>query len=564
VLTASLSPKAKNTILKWAPWLVLLLTFALYVKASFWGLTNFDDDIFIANNPLIKDCSFSGIVKMFTGISSGKYQPFTTLSFAAEYAVTGLNPFVFHLTNILLHLASTWLVFKITEQLSGNRTTAAIVSLLFGIHPMHVEEVAWASERKDMMYAYFYLLSMWYYIKYCTGGYKSGAYIGSFCFFIVSLFSKSEATTLPLALLLIDIYYKRKINWKTIAEKIPMLAFSIFISTVSFLSQQSDGSIGQMTTLSYGIVNRLFLITSVPAFYLVRLFIPGPLSAMHYYPELSHGLLPWPYYASLPILATAIWLLAKLKSLGRELFFGIGFFAITISVMPQLVFVGPSLTPERYSYVPYIGLLLILASWITKVAIPKWKTTTTAALSLFVAALCVITWLRIDMWQSSITLLTDTINKNSYVSDRCYFFWLRGNAYISDGDVRAAIDDYDEAIKEHPGYIEAYANKGAALFNAQDMKDAITSYDTALRLSPNHAMYYYNRGAAKASINDLAGALSDYNKFLSYRPDYSAAYTDRGMVRMGLRDSAGACHDWTEANRMGDVHAPGLLQQYCH
>jgi hypothetical protein len=550
----------KGQLLKWAPYIILLFTALLYSKAIFNELLAFDDSTFIYDNALVKGGNF---LKIFTTFADGKYQPLTTISFALEYKLFGFNPMTFHITNILLHLCSTFLVFKIAERLSKNRITAIVMSLLFAIHPMHVEEVAWASERKDMLYALFYLLSVFFYLRYTDGGYKLKYYIATAGCFLLAVFSKTEAVTLPLLLVVIDVYRSRKIAGKALWEKLPLLAFSVFIFILGMLSRSGDGALEQITPASYGFINRVFLFTTIPAFYIVKLIAPFHLSAMHYYPDMHNGLLPWPYYASLPFMLFMGWVVFRRSALRKELLFGAVFFAVTICVMPQLISVGPALTPERYSYIPYIGLFYIIGQWMAKVALPKWQAVAVAVFSVFVSICCVFTWVRIGVWKNSMTIFTDVIEKNSDVADCSYFYLLRGNVKVADNDLRSAIEDYDTAIQQHPRYIEAYGNRATASFQGEDMPAALADYNEALRLSPNHAQYYYNRAATKASMNDLPGALSDYNKFLEYRPEDNAAYTDRGMVRLGLTDTAGACQDWHKAASLGNEKAQELVQEVC-
>ncbi len=548
-------------LLKWAPYLILLLTALLYSKVIFNEFLAFDDANFILGNPLVKDGNFA---KIFTTFADGKYQPLTTLSFALEYKLFGFDPMPSHIINILLHLCSTFVVFKIAERLSRNRITAVVVSLLFAIHPMHVEEVAWASERKDMLYAFFYLLSVFFYLCYTDTGYKTKYYLATAGCFVLAVFSKTEAVTLPMLLVVIDLYQGRKLAGKAIGEKLPLLAFSVFIFILGILSRGGDGSMEQITPASYGFINRIFLLTTIPAFYITKLFTPVHLSAMHYYPDMHNGLLPWVYYASLLFMVFIGWLVFRRGALRKELLFGAAFFAVTIGVMPQLISVGPALTPERYSYIPYIGLFYIIGQWMVRVALPRWQAVGIAVFLVFIGACGMITWLRIDAWKNSMSIFTDVIEKNSDVADCSYFYWLRGNVKVKDNDLRGAIEDYDTAIQQHPGYIDAYANRGGAYFQGEDMDMALADYNEALRLSPNHAQYYYNRASTKASMNDLAGALLDYDTFLKFRPDNNAAYTDRGMVRLGLKDSSGACNDWKKAADMGNETAPQLMQQFCH
>ncbi len=579
-LTAILQQRDKVTgsnnnipafIMKWAPFIIILLTAIVYSKAIFNEFSIFDDDFFIRTNPLVKDLSADGLRKILTSINSGKYQPLTTLSFAIEYRLLGFNPILFHFTNILLHLISTLLAFKFTERLSGNRITAIIVAFLFALHPMHVEEVAWASERKDMLYAVFYLWSLLVYLKYRESGFKRKYYVTGILIFLASLLSKSEAITLPLVLVAIDLYNGRTMKAGVLLEKIPYVVFSVIIFAISLVSKNTDGGLGEVSVASYGFVNRVFFFTSVPAFYIAKLIAPVNLSAMHYYPDMHGGLIPWFYYASLPFTAGIVWFFVKLPSfykanrafIKQQVLFGISFLVLTIFVMPQLVFVGPSLTPERYTYIPYIGLFFIIGQCITAIAIPAKKKIVFLVLGAFGFTFMVLTFMRIGIWQNDEALLGDILDKNSDVADCSYFYWLRGNKRLERQDMPGAIQDYTTAIQQHHGYIEAYSNRGGAYFKSGDVPSAIRDYDSSLHYSPNHAMSYYNRGAGKATIGDFAGALTDYTRFLQYRPNDPNAYGDRGMVRLALKDSGGACEDWKKAVSLGNGTVTQFLQQIC-
>ncbi|MFI5195659.1 MAG: tetratricopeptide repeat protein [Chitinophagales bacterium] len=561
-------PPAEETDLftllwKLAPIVILIITAFIFSRAALSDFTSFDDDNFILKNPLVQDSSPEGILKIFTTFSNGKYQPFTTLTFALQYRFFGFNPFVFHLTNIILHLLSTFIVFKIAEKLSGNRITAVVVALLFGIHPMHVEEVAWASELKDMLYAFFYVFAMLVYLRYMETGYRIKYYLAVFLLFIVSLFSKPEASTLPLVMLIIDVYKSRKITLKVILEKIPLLVFSVVIFTLGFLSMQADGAIRQLSG-TYGFINRMFLFTTVPAFYIVKLIAPFHLAAIHYYPELRSGLLPFMYYLSLPFMLVIAWLVVRRSSFRKEILFGASFFLVTICVMPQIINGGLSLTPERYSYLPYFGFFYIIGQWIATIGIERWTKPVISVFCGFVFIFCVLTWLRIAVWKNDNTLFTDICEKNADIADCSYFYWLNGNYEVKHENLSGALKDYTRAIAQHPNYPEAYANRGAAYFQSGDLYAAIADYSQAIRYKPNYAMYYYNRASARATFNDFNGALADYNLFLKMEPRNNTAYTDRGMVRLNLKDSTGACEDWRKATEMGNQSAPQLMQQFCH
>ncbi len=217
----------------WTPIAIAAFTALLYLHSLPNNFTVFDDDVYIINNPFLKDFSARGIWAIVTSFYSSNYHPFTTLTWFFEYNLFGLNPLPFHLVNTALHVLNTWLVYKLAANLSGRQVTAAVVALLFGVHPMHVESVAWISERKDVLYAAFYLSSLLVYLRYTAQGYRQKDYVGTLLLFGASLLSKSAAVTLPVLLLAIDIYKGRKMDARAITEKIPFFVLSVVFGIIT-------------------------------------------------------------------------------------------------------------------------------------------------------------------------------------------------------------------------------------------------------------------------------------------------------------------------------------------
>jgi protein O-mannosyl-transferase len=543
---------------------VLLITALVYSRALFNGLTDFDDNEFILNNPLIRDTSLDGVISLFTSVFSGKYQPFVNLSFLLEHKFFGFNPVVYHLTNVLLHLASTWVVYRLGQKLSGQQITAIVVAALFALHPMHVEDVAWASERKDVLYALFYLLSLLFYMKYTESDFGLKNYLLMLLFFVISLFSKTSAMTLPLILIAIDIYKGRPLTKRAWLEKFPVITFAVIFQSVVLFSHQVGGMSYHLPE-GLNIVKRFFLMTTVPAFYIVKLFLPTGLSAMHYYPDkIAAGVLPWMYYVSFPFLIVVTWLAVRQSVFRKDMIFGISFFLITIIVMEQIIAVGPALTPERYTYIPYIGLFYIIGQLLSNVQAPKIRK---AFFSLFAVVLIIFsvqTWARIAVWKDSDSIFSDIINHNEG-NRECYdIYGRRGNLRLNEGNYRDAVLDYNQSILFNRYNAEAHNNRATALFQLGALKPALADFNAAIQIDPGKHKPYDNRASLKASLGDFVGALVDYNYYLTMEPGDARAYTDRGMVHLSLSDTSGACKDWNKATMLGDENAPQLLRQYCH
>jgi protein O-mannosyl-transferase len=606
----------------WTIYAVLVFTALIYFKSIFNDFASWDDDNYILNNPYLKDFSINGIWQIFSNFYFGNYHPLTTLVYLFEYSWFGTNPLPYHLLNLLLHLFNIWLVYKLAEKLSRKNITTIIVAVLFALHPMHVESVAWVSELKDVLYTSFFLLSLWNYLHNKSGGKN---YFLCILFFILSLLSKSAAVTLPLLLILIDFYKDGKINIKSLIVKIPFLLLSILFGILAIKSQQATESISDLT-LSYTFFERIFLVSYAVVFYVVKMFIPLGLSAMHYYPGTHGGSLPWEYFASLPFLLLLAWFVFRRSAFRKELIFGSIFFIAVMTVMIQLVPVGFALTAERYSYVSYIGLFFIAGQWV--VSLKKQQKFVLIVFFLVAIVYSGITWSRITVWKNGITLFSDIIEKNPKTF---HAYWIRGNMKNNNDDLQGALQDFNKSLENRPDFVfglinradvknklfdykgaladlnlairkddnvsEAYNNRGMA-YDGLDITDsALTDYNKAIEINPKLAKAYNNRGVLKANTGDTAGALRDINKAIELEPEESDSYSNRGNLKamkkdykgsiedynyvlklkpgdnmaffnrgishLFLKDTTAACEDWNNALKYGNKSAADVIKQYC-
>lgn len=613
---------------QWAPIAVLVFSGFLYLRALHNDFVTLDDNDYILENPLIKNFSLKGVWDIFSTFYASNYHPFTTLTNLLEYQWQGLNPFPYHLVNVLLHLLNTWLVFKLAEQLSGKKITAIIVSLLFAVHPMHVESVAWISERKDVLYTFFYLLSLLAYLRYLSSGYKAKENFGAILLFLCSLFSKSAAVTLPLILIAIDFYKGRKINLKSLLEKAPFFILSLLFGILALLSQKVEVS-SKDFFLSFNLIERVFLFSYSIVFYIVKLVIPFRLSVWHYYPDTHGDHLYWQYYAALPLLLTLAWFVLKRNSFQKEIVFGFFFFIIAISVMLPITPVGFALTAERYTYVSSIGLFYIAGQWISGVGEKRMKKAVYIIFSLYVIVLSYQTWVRIGVWKDGEVLFSDVIKKNPNVA-HCY--WMRANVRSAKGNVQGALEDMNSSIKLNPTIAETYSNRGMVHSELGDHKSAMSDYNKAIQLDPelleaynnrgneyyesgetelamqdfnkaiamdpknskaynnrsvlkiktgdidgamkdinvaitlNHenAKTYTTRGLIKGMQKDIAGAIEDFNISIKLNPKYAEAFYNRGIALYKQNDKVSACDDWTKAAELGHKAAMQFVRQYCN
>ncbi len=536
-----------GSIPRWAVAAVIVFTALLYSRSLLNGLTSFDDDFYLQKNPFLKEVNWDSIKAIFTSFYAGNYHPLTTLTYLFEYTTFGLDPFPYHLLNLSLHLLNTWLVFKVTERLSGTRMTAMVVCILFAVHPMHVESVAWVSERKDVLYTAFYLSSLLAYLRYLSSGLQTKHYLVALLLFLLSLFSKSAAVTLPVLLIALDLYKGRKINARSLAEKIPFFALSVLFGILNLLSQAAQGAMTDMNS-TYNFINRIFLFTTSLSLYLLKLVAPVGLSAMHFFPGVIHGALPWQYYCSLPFVLVLAWLAFRRSAYRKEIIFGSFFFLITISVMLQIIAVGSAVIAERYTYIPYMGLFYIAGQWVGGAGIARHRKIVIGVFSLVVILFSIQTWSRIGVWRNDDTLFGDIRNKDPFhATNISKGFALRAYSKQGKNDYPGAIDDYSQAILFNPGFDDFYLKRGVLYFATGDLKSAIQDYSKIIELKPRAAEIYNYRGWAYFQSGNAQAAIQDYNKAISLDPALAEAYNNRGWANYSIGNKKAALPDYDKA-----------------
>jgi len=409
--------------------------------------------------------------------------------------------------------------------LKGGVLTSLVVSLLFGIHPLHVDSVAWISERKDLLYSFFFLGSMIAYLTYQKTRGKR-AYFLSLFLFLLSLLSKSMAVTLPLVLVLCDYLLHRKFDRKCLIEKIPFLAIAFIFGIIAFFAQGSPGTIGPKSLSSF--FKNILVMGDVLASYLSKLIVPVKLSCL--YPFIQEIEAVWSY-VSLTVVVGFLTTGIILGRSNKKIIFGTFFFFITI--LPTLLV---KIMSDRYIYIPSIGIFFIAAEglgWLYRDQIGHKKFVKTILAILLIGifgTFSFLTWERCQVWKDSISLW-DNVLKN--YPNVLMAYNNRGTAYLHKGDYDKAISDFNQALRIDPDYEKTYYlydNRGTAYLRKGDYERAIADYHQALRINPNYAMAYHNRGTALLYRGDPEEAISDFNKALEINPGYAETYFNKALA----------------------------------
>ena len=554
--------------------LIILATAISYSNSLKNGFVNWDDDTHVYANQDIRNLDGPAVRTFFTSYYLKMYAPVTMISYALDYKIGGLDPAVYHRTNLIIHLLNAALVFFFLYRLTGKKAVAVISALFFGIHPLHVESVAWISERKDLLYVFFYLGGLIAWIGRRDGKMPRTCYGLALFLFILSLLSKSSAVTFPLILLLIDFYREPHFSdspaRKTLIhclDKIPFFLLAIAFGILSLFSQKVIGTDVDYV-VGYTVIDRAFMGAYALTFYLIESVFPWKLSAIHPMPIKPGGFLPVSYYLSIVVVIGFVALFVKvirsyrdtrrfsmpskageIHFIYKDALFGLLFFLFTISLI-LFIPVGSAIVAERYTYLPYIGLFMIPGRLLTYFYLAGSKSrryVLTAAVVSAAVLFSGMTYARNRVWKDSMTLFSDTIKKNP---DASVAYNNRGNLLMEQEDFEGAMDDFNKAIELKN--FDAYNNRGILKNRIKDYKNALDDFNLAERSSGgDKAKVLYNRGIAKLNLGDFRGAEEDFSGAIGINPRYADAWSNRGFVRYEkLSDAYGAITDFDEAIRL--------------
>ena len=401
----------KKSTLQWIIPFILLVTFLAYIPVLKAGFVNWDDGDYVTENLLIR--SFANIKLLFTTPVQGNYHPLTMISLAFNYAISGSQAWSYHLLNLLLHLVNCILVFRLALLLSNrNIIIAFTASILFGIHPMHLESVAWVSERKDVLYGLFFLAGLISYTKFADAGLKKHYWL-TLVFFILSLLSKPAAIIFPLVLFCIDLLRKRKFNLRSVSEKVPFFILSVLLGVLTLSAQKTAGAAGveafsMGTKILFGFYGLMM--------YFINMILPLNLSPFYPLPALNEKLSMAFYLAPLFFATLTVLFIYSLKKI-RPLAFSILFYVVNLLLVLQVFTVGSAIIAERYTYIPYIGLFYAAGWMIDRYA--KSNLSKSYIIILPVTLLfSIATFRQASIWQDGVSLWEHAIKTNP--SSRAY------------------------------------------------------------------------------------------------------------------------------------------------
>jgi len=528
--------KPKNQQRQWIIGATLLasLLFIFYLPTLKYEFVNWDDDANVYENQNVKNFDIEGI---FTNHVIGNYNPLTTLTFALEYKVVKDKAALYHFNNMLLHVLCTLLVLVLMRQLGMSMFVSFFVALLFGIHPMRVESVAWVTERKDVLFGAFYLVSLLLYISYYKT--KKVLYLLlSLLVFALSLLSKIQAVALPFSIILIDYWFSGKISIKSVLAKTPYFVLSFLTGVVGiyFLKQQGSLEVG----VSLPILQRLFIGSYSYLVYIIKSVVPFQLVAIYPYPAKLNVIF---YLSMIPALALVIYAIATWRK-KRFFTFGLLFFTANIMFLLQVVGAGQGFLADRFSYIPYIGLFFVYAVF-TENAMKRfghYKAAIYGLVAVYVVSMAAVTLKQIKVWENNETLWTDVIEKNPRIA---LAYNNLGHYYRQQNEYDKAVENYNKGIKLEPNKAMTYNNRGTIYFNRGQYDPALEDFNKCLSIDPNFLNALANRGSVFGIKKEYDKALGDLNRALQIDPKHANALSNRGFVYFQLGQYEKTIADYT-------------------
>lgn len=509
----------------------------IYYQSTQHDFVTYDDELYVIKNPHIKaGLTSESTIWAFTTGYAANWHPLTWLSHMLDFQLYSLNPMGHHWTNLQIHIVNTVLLFLFLKWVTGTIWRSAFVSVLFAVHPLHVESVAWVSERKDVLCALFWILSMWAYVGYVRQP-KKTRYLLLLMLFTLGLMSKPMIVTLPFVLLLFDFWplsrfqvmvYKHQVSTfkvfvRLVWEKFPLFVLAAISCFITFFVQQHGGAVASIESfpLKARVANAIVAYTS----YIVKLIWPLNLVVLYPLREWNPGqvLISGVLLMFLSALAVRTWRRCPYLSMGWFWYLG------TLVPVIGLVQVGAQSMADRYTYIPSIGLFMIVSWGVTDIS-AKWRWHRSIVIlfsGVALVSLTICAWFQVGYWKNGITLFKHTVE---VTHNNSMAYCGLGRALDRHEKYDDAIKNYVKALELNPNYAEAHYEIGVTLEKQGNSIEALRHYFEALQIKPNYAKVHNNIGVILSGQGKIEDAIYHYKKALQIDPNYPVAYYNLGVI----------------------------------
>ena len=512
-----------------------VLTFTVYYQSLFHPFVRWDDGLLIYDNPAVWAITPATLKAIFTSYDPELYIPLTFLSYQIDFLIGGTKPVIYHLTNLLLHTGNALLAAWFTYLLSKKKWIGLVCGLLFAIHPLHTEAVAWASARKDVLSTFFFLLTLIGYLRYRQTG---KFYRYSIVAYLLALLAKVTVATLPVLLLLIDIFDGRKLDRKSFKEKTPYFALSVVFGIIAIFGKTS---VLQRATL----LEKMLMACKSTVFYLQKIVWPTELSVLYPYVGsigLTNPDFLWPALSVIALVVVAFLSLRRT----RAVFFGVFFFLITIAPTFLNFAKGEMdlyFASDRYTYAGSIGILFLIALGLSQLMQRLSPKIVTGGVGIVVLLFAFMAHGQSQTWRNTETLFGNVIEHypNSHVAHNNL-----GNIFRRQENIEKSIEHYEQAIaiNDHP---RTRSNLGAALRKQGQIEEAFAQYDRALELNADSKNAHFGLGIIYAEQGNWVQALKEYERAIEIDPTYSEVYLNLGALHMQMQQTELAIEAYEKA-----------------
>jgi protein O-mannosyl-transferase len=544
---------------------LVVATFAVYWQVLDNDFVHYDDGVYVTENIHVnKGVTFDGLTWAFTSSHSSNWHPLAWISHMIDCQLYGLSPRGHHLTSLLFHVANTLLLLLILVRMTGSLWQSSFVAALFALHPLHVESVAWVSERKDVLSTFFMMLTVWAYILYVKKR-EVKRYLLVVLFLVFGLMSKPMLVTLPFVLLMLDFWplgrlclthdvrnvitgqhtNERTGIFRLVLEKVPFFALAVGSSIVTFIVQERGGAMKLINpySLQTRIINAFVAYTE----YIVNMIWPVELAVL--YPHPGNCLPLWKgVVAGLALVLITILVIRKAQKIP---YLAVGWFWYVVTLIPVIgiVQVGSQAKADRYTYITLIGLFVIIA-WGANDLLSKWlhrKIWLGTLAAIILPVLIVLTWKQVQYWENSITLFKHTLkhtSNNNIIQNNL------GVAYNDSGQYKEAIKVCKKSIRINPGYAKAHFNLGVAYGESGMYKEAIEACKKAISLDPDYATAHSNLGVAYGVLGMYKEAIEEFKQAIEADPDDLLAHNNLGYAYLSSRMPKEAIDVYKQARRI--------------
>ena len=533
------------SLLLWIPVGLVAANIVVYAAVRRYDFVSFDDYSYVTGNPnVMAGLTWHGMLWAFTTGHAANWHPLTWLSHMLDVQLYGMHAGGHHLTNVLLHIVNTLLLFGVLHRMTGAVGRSGFVAALFAVHPLHVESVAWVAERKDVLSTLFWMLTLWSYVSYVRQP-RWSRYVVVLVSFALGLMAKPMLVTLPFVLLLLDYWplervtfdgtagadgrvarfsHQRGVVLRLLREKTPLFAVAIASSVVTFLVQQRGGSVVELDLAAPDARVENALVSYVA--YIGKMLWPARLAAFY------------PWVVSLPVwqvIGAALILIAgfgaALHGARKRPYLLVGWLWYVGTLVPVigLVQVGSQRMADRYTYIPLIGLFIVVA-WGVPDLVGRWRhrqTVLVTAAGIVLGACTVTARAQVHVWESSVTLWQHVVD---VTTDNFLGHEYLGDLLTSQGKRDEAIVHYAEVVRLRPRSVGSILTLANALVDAGRIDEAIARYSDALRIRPNSAEAHNNLGVALKQQRKDTEAIAHFREASRLRPDYADARRNLAMA----------------------------------